>query len=201
MGVPPSWCCVATTFAQRVPLVLKRNALPVAGTGSEVGAWTGENVPMEIRTAELRDFGVVGGLRSEFMAEHKGIALSALPDRFHEATQKFIARSHSDGTMVSWLAEKEGDVVGLVSVVLQDVPPRPEDLRTVEGLVINMYVRRSERTKGIGGLLLQACVSSAAQYGIRRLNLYATMDGRPLYSAAGFIAKDDWMVLDLPSHQ
>jgi GNAT superfamily N-acetyltransferase len=156
---------------------------------------------MEIRTAELRDFGVVGGLRSEFMAEHRGIALSAQPDRFHEATQQFIARSHSDGTMVSWLAEKEGEVIGLVSVVLQDVPPRPEDLRTVEGLVINMYVRQSERTRGIGGLLLQACVDSAAQYGIRRLNLYATTDGRPLYSSAGFIAKDDWMVLDLPPHQ
>ena len=156
---------------------------------------------MEIRTAELRDFGIVGELRSEFMAEHKGIALNAFPDRFHEATQRFIVRSHSDGTMVSWLAEKEGDVIGLVSVVLQSVPPRPEDLRTVEGLVINMYVRQSERTQGTGGLLLQACVDSAAQYGIRRLNLHATTDGRPLYSAAGFIAKDDWMVLDLPSHQ
>ena len=86
-------------------------------------------------------------------------------------------------------------------MILQDVPPRPEDLRTIEGLVINMYVQQSERTKGIGGLLLRACVDSAAQYGIRRLNLYATTDGRPLYSAAGFIAKDDWMVLDLPSHR
>ena len=156
---------------------------------------------MEIRTAGPRDFGVVGGLRSEFMAEHKGIALGALPNRFHEATQQFIARSHSDGTMVSWLAEKEGNVIGLVSVILQDVPPRPEDLRTVEGFVVNMYVRQSERTQGIGGLLLRACVDSAAQYGIRRLNLYATTDGRPLYSAAGFIAKDAWMVLDLSSHQ
>ena len=156
---------------------------------------------MEIRTAEPRDSGVVAGLRSEFMAEHRRIAPSALPDRFHEATHQFIARSHLNGTMVSWLAEMDGDVIGLVSVVLQDVPPRPEDLRTVEGLVINMYVRKSERTQGIGGLLLQGCVDSAARYGIRRLNLYATTDGRPLYSAAGFIAKDDWMVLDIASQQ
>jgi GNAT superfamily N-acetyltransferase len=156
---------------------------------------------MQIRTAELRDCDVVGGLRSEFMAEHRGLALSALPDRFHEATQQFITRSHSDRTMVSWLAEEDSVVLGLVSVVLQCVPPRPEDLRTTEGLVVNMYVRQSVRSQGIGRLLLRARVDSAPEYGMRRLNLYATTDGRPLYSAVGFIAKDDWMVLDLPSHE
>jgi len=154
---------------------------------------------MDIRIAGGRDLDVVAGLRLEFMAEIGGVDPDTFPDGLREATRRFVARSHSHGTMTSWLAEQDGTTVGLVSVVLQEVPPRPGDLRTVEGLIVNMYVRRSRRAQGVGRRLLQACLDAAAGLGIRRLNLYATADGRPLYADVGFVARDNWMVLDVPS--
>jgi GNAT superfamily N-acetyltransferase len=171
--------------------------LAMRGT-SGVPSRLGEDLPMEIRTAELRDVDVVCRLRLEFLAEYRGIDPNFLPNGFEDATRQFVTRSHSDGTLLSWLAEEAGIAIGLVSVVLQNVPPRPEELRTVEGLVINMFVRQSGRSRGIGRLLLGACSDAASAYGIRRLNLYATTDGRPLYSAAGFNARSDWMTLDIP---
>ena len=91
-----------------------------------------------------------------------------------------------------------GLAVGLVSVILQTVAPLPEDPRPLEGLVINMYVRPEVRGRGVGRLLLEACLDWAAGHGLRRLNLYATPAGRPLYLDAGFVPRADWMVLPLP---
>ena len=154
---------------------------------------------MNIRTAEHRDLDVVCRLRFEFMAEFGGSDPDAFPDGFREATRLFVERSHSRGTMASWLAEEDGSVVGLVSVVLQDVPPRSRDLRTIEGLVVNMYVRQSRRNEGVGHQLMHACLDAAGKLGIRRFNLYATSEGRPLYTDIGFVPRDNWMVLDVPS--
>ncbi len=99
--------------------------------------------------------------------------------------------------MVSWLAEADDAPVGLVSVVVHEVPPRPDDVRTREGLVVNMFVRTAHRRQGIGRLLLGACLRGARGLGLRRLNLYATPDGRPLYADRGFVTRDNWMVLDV----
>ena len=100
--------------------------------------------------------------------------------------------------MLSWPAEHDGTAQGLVSMLLQEAPPRVDDVRSLEGLVANLYVRRPWRRRGSGRLLLEACRDAAGGVGVRRLNLYATSDGRPLYDAAGFVARADWMVLDLP---
>ena len=62
-----------------------------------------------------------------------------------------------------------------------------------------MYVRSSHRRQGIGRRLLEACLRAAPERGLRRLNLYATADGRPLYTDRGFVARDNWMVLDVPA--
>ena len=154
---------------------------------------------MDIRIVEHRDLEVVCALRIEFMAEFGGVDPGTVPDRFAEATRQFVARSHANGTMTSWLAEEDGSAAGLVSVVVQDVPPRLSDTRTIEGLVVNMYVRRSWRLRGFGRRLMRTCLDAAGEMGLRRLNLYATPDGRPLYADIGFITRDNWMVLDVPS--
>ena len=154
---------------------------------------------MEIRRSGSADGDVVCRLRFEFMAEFRGGGADGSAPGFPEATRTFVSRSHAAGTMVSWLAEEDGSPAGLVSVVVQEVPPRWDDVRTSEGLVVNMYVRPTHRGRGTGRLLLDACLEGAVERGLRRLNLYATSDGRPLYLDRGFVVRDNWMVLDVPA--
>lgn len=156
------------------------------------------DVGMPIRSAESRDVDVLCQLRTEFLTEYRGLTLDALSDHFVDETRRFFQRTLDEGTVLSWIAEDEGRTVGIVSVVLQDVPPHPEDPRSVEGLLINMFVRQPERGRGIGRLLLRACLASGPDYGIRRFNLYATNAGMPLYVNEGFSNRDNWMVLPLP---
>jgi GNAT superfamily N-acetyltransferase len=154
---------------------------------------------MLIRTAGAEDVDVVCGLRFEFMAGFRGGRADEFDPEFQEATRVFVRRSLAGGTLLTWLAEEARTAVGLVSVVLQEVPPRSDDIRTLEGLVVNMYVRSSHCRQGIGRLLLDACLRAAPEHGLRRLNLYATSDGRPLYAGRGFVIRDNWMVLDVPA--
>jgi len=153
---------------------------------------------MDIRRSGLGDDDVVAMLRIEFVAGFRGVDVDDLPEDFRRETARFVADGHARGTMLSWLAEEDGAPCGLVSVLLQDAPPRVEDARSREGLVVNMYVRPAWRRTGLGRRLLGSCVEGAPAAGIRRLNLYATPDGRPLYRATGFVPRSDWMILELP---
>jgi GNAT superfamily N-acetyltransferase len=54
------------------------------------------------------------------------------------------------------------------------------------GVVGNMIVAEQHRRHGIGRAVLDAVMDDLRARGARRLELYATVDGRPLYERAGF---------------
>lgn len=89
-------------------------------------------------------------------------------------------RMVATGEVRGWLRQRSG----LVSMVLQDVPPRSSDFRKVEGLVVNMCVRESRRQQGVGRQFMQACLDAAGELGLRRFNLCATSEGGALYAVA-----------------
>ena len=84
-----------------------------------------------------------------------------------------------------------------MSLLLLDLPPRPSDLRTREGYVLNMYVAPHARRQGIGRALFDALLADAAELDLRRLLLQATDDGRPLYEQAGFANDGSFLTLRL----
>jgi GNAT superfamily N-acetyltransferase len=145
-----------------------------------------------------RDLDVVGQLRLDFLSELRRIESQTLAPAFRAATARFFETGQAQGTVRSWLAERAGTAVGVVSVIVQAVAPHPEDDRTLEGLIVNMYVRPAVRGQGVGRRLLEACLAAGPDLGLRRFNLYATAAGRPMYAEAGFVGRDDWMVLGVP---
>jgi GNAT superfamily N-acetyltransferase len=54
-----------------------------------------------------------------------------------------------------------------------------------------MYTRPGFTRRGVGSLILSLCETAAAAEGFRRLELMATLSGRPLYEAAGFVAIEE----------
>src|SRR5690606_29119481 len=100
-------------------------------------------------------------------------------------------RGLADGSLATWVTIDGGAVVGVVSLQLQPVPPRPDDLRRHEGYVLNMYVVPACRGRGLGRALFQVCLASADELDVRRFHLLATPDGRPLYESAGFVNNPD----------
>ena len=150
---------------------------------------------MSIRETTVADLHAVAELRLTFLAEHRGVDPTLLPTKFRTATVDFLRRHQENGTSRSWLAEHDGIAVGVVTMLLLDLAPRPEDTSGVEGYIINMYVAPAHRRRGLGRQLLAACRRGADQLGLRRLLLYATPDGKPLYESAGFEPNPNWMEL------
>ncbi len=152
---------------------------------------------MRIREATDDDLDAVAALRLQFLAEHRGIGVAQLPAEFATTTRAFLRRHLESRTSRSWLAEHDGAVVGGVTMLMLDLPPRPEDASGREGYLINMFVVPAHRRRGVGRELLDECRRSAEQLGLRRLQLHATDDGRSLYERAGFTKNPRWMELVL----
>lgn len=107
------------------------------------------------------------------------------------------------GTVRSWIADDDGQAQGSVSVLALDMAPRPEDHSSIDGFVINligafvidMHVLAPRRRRCVGDRLLDELLVAARQQGIRRLMLYPTPDGAPLYAGAGFQPRPDFVEL------
>ena len=152
---------------------------------------------MRIRRAGAHDLVVVGRMRLAFLADHRGVDAASFTAEFAARTRRFVEQRQHAGNLSSWLAEDGGRCVGVVSMLLVDMPPRPDDPRTRDGYVLNLYVEPARRGRGIGRELFEACIGSAPGTGLRRIFLHATDAGRPLYEEAGFRPNDDWMELRL----
>jgi len=155
------------------------------------------NGGMEIRTASESDLELVLRLRLDFLSELR--APVQFPEGFPAVTRTFLERTQRDGHLYSWIAQEGREALGIVSVIVNDAPPLPEDVRCREGYIINEYVVPAARKKGIGRTLLRTALASAEALGIRRFRLIATEAGRPLYASEGFTAADRTMELPVPA--
>lgn len=151
---------------------------------------------MQIRAAtDPSDLDEVVRLRVEFIADVRGVAPSSFDPGFVAATRSFVEDRHADGRLRAWLAEEDGGAVGLVSVLVTDAPPLPEDPRRHEGYVINLYVVPSARRRGLARALMTTVFDATAALDLRRLFLHATDEGRPLYDALEFRPDARWLAL------
>jgi GNAT superfamily N-acetyltransferase len=152
-------------------------------------------MPIQIRRATIHDLERLTELRLEFVADVRQLDLAALRGEFAVATSRFLRSSFETSALHAWFAEEDGDAVGVVSVVLHLVPPRPNEHRLYEGYIINMYVKPPARGRGVARGLMASCLASADELDISRFTLHATAEGRPLYEKLGFDTNDDWLEL------
>lgn len=148
--------------------------------------------PVTVRRATDDDLELVIARRLAFFCEMRDWTMAEMPADFIEANRWFIERTHGR-TFHTWFAEIDDDCVGVVSLVIFDAPPRPEELREADGYIINMHVDTGHRGRGIGRRLVDGCMTDAEAEGVRRFTLNATADGRPLYESMGFISEAAWM--------
>lgn len=147
-----------------------------------------------VRSATPEDIETVVSRRIEFLGAARGPEFRPSDDLI-ERTHSFVVAEQRAGRLHTWIAEDGPEFVGIVSVLLWPRPPQPEDTRTTEAYIINMYVPPANRRRGIGKRLLDACQQSAREFGIRKFLLHSTDQARGLYESNGFAPKANWMEL------
>ena len=154
---------------------------------------------MEIREGTVADLDLLTQVRLEFLAERTDTPHDEVVAQLAAPTREYFAGRFAADRLWCWFAEEVEGWAGAVAFVVNDIPPRPGELRTREAHVLNMYVAPDRRRGGIGRRLMEAGIAASAARGVRLVVLHATEDGRPLYERLGFLPKPDWMELDVPA--
>lgn len=148
-----------------------------------------------VRKATQDDLIAAVALRLELLAHIRGPGYKP-PSGFTSTTMDFAKQKFESNQLHIWLAEdSQGVGVGVVWMLLWPRPPLPENEKTTEVVITNMFVRPSHQHRGIGRRLLEECLASADHFHIGRFLLQTTEEGRPLYTSAGFTPTADWMEL------
>ncbi|HEY5109823.1 MAG TPA: GNAT family N-acetyltransferase [Acidimicrobiales bacterium] len=153
--------------------------------------------PIAIVEAGPESARAVAGVRLDFLSEHRRRELGH-GGGFAAANRRWVDEGLRAGWYRAWLAETDGVVVGGAGLLVNRMPPLPEDERTAEAWVIAMWVRPDHRRRGLATGLLDRCRTAAREAGIRRLLLWATADGLPLYEHEGFTSPDRLLHLPVP---
>lgn len=152
-----------------------------------------------IRKATAADLDLVVSGRLDFLRSVRATEILEGEEQLEAETRSFVLSEGTAGRLYTWIAEDAGQFVGLVSVLLWPRPPRPGDLRQVDGYIINMFVRPDRQRRGVGARLLRQCLDSAGELGVSRYVLNATDEGRHLYESADFRPTQSWMALAIPA--
>ena len=155
---------------------------------------------MIIRLAAADELEDVLRLRLAFIADIRGVEPDAFDPAFVAVTRSYLQDVQAQGRIRSWFACDPGDPapVAVLSLLRNDAPPLPEQPLAHEGYIVNLWVAPPARRRGIARALLDAAMADGPSWGLRRLYLHATDDGRPLYEQTGFVTDHRWMGLPLP---
>ena len=90
------------------------------------------------------------------------------------------------GGFEAWLAEDGRQAVSCVVLLWWRTPPIFDQLVRRRGMVSSVYTLPEYRRKGISRQLMLLLIARAKELQIRRLVLWASEMGRPLYEGLGF---------------
>ena len=106
-----------------------------------------------------------------------------------------FAEQIAQGGFDAWLAEDGSQAVSCVILLWWRTPPIFDQLVRRRGMVSSVYTLPEYRRRGISRQLMLLLIAEAKELQIRRLVLWASEMGRPMYEGLGF-AQSDAMELD-----
>ena len=142
-----------------------------------------------IRRATLEDVAALVDLRLAFLQEMEPIEDAAELEIQQQAVRRYFTEKLADGDLLAWVAEAEGELVATGAAILMPKPPTQMNLSGLEGFVFNMYTVPAWRGKGLGTRLLDEIINYIKGTEARRIWLYASEMGEPVYARAGFTIK------------
>ncbi|GFZ32947.1 N-acetyltransferase [Clostridium zeae] len=148
---------------------------------------------MLYRKANISEIEQLSELRKKQLAD-EGIEPTIDID---EELKTFFYNKLSDGTLIQWVVEGNGEIIATAAIVFYEFPPTYTNKNGKKGYVTNVYTKDNYRGKGIATTLLDKLVEEAKIAGVTKLWLGASKLGRPVYKRFGFKENDSWLELNL----
>ena len=90
------------------------------------------------------------------------------------------------GTLMGWLAENDGKVLGGGCVWLQPVQPRPGYKLMIQPYLLSMYTEPRSRGLGVASGVVEKALEWCRKNRFAQLRLHASEMGRKVYLKHGF---------------
>jgi GNAT superfamily N-acetyltransferase len=153
-----------------------------------------EGIAFRVRPATPHDAPVLAKHRVEMFRDMGQLADEDTAAALRSATEPLIGEWIAAGSYLGWLAEpvtRPGLVVGGAGLQLRPMLPRPGRegpgiLSGAEAYVMNVFVERAWRRRGVASLLMEYVLGYVRERRIRVVTLHASDEGRPLYDRLGF---------------
>ena len=153
---------------------------------------------IEIRSATEADAYVIAEQRV-VMFRDMGSLDASIEGELLDAATRQIREAIASGEYVAWLAyptDEPQRIVGGSGVQLRRLFPRPDERGTRvlmgrEGIVLNVYVARDFRRRGLARRLMEVILDWVPSTDIVRLVLNASDEGRSLYESMGFVPNNE----------
>lgn len=103
------------------------------------------------------------------------------------AAREYFQTALPDGSYRGFVAmNPTNEVVGGVGVVVSPWPGQLGSRLPKRAMILNMYVEREYRRRGIARALMEKAIEWCRENGFSNVGLHASEEGRPLYEKLGF---------------
>jgi len=141
---------------------------------------------IRIRAATLEDISVLIHHRRA-MWRDMGREDAAVLEQMDAAAREYFSSAVPDGSYRGFLAVNDsGEVVGGGGIVISPWPGSFRQEKPRRAMILNMYVEKAYRRRGIARALMEAMIEWCRKEGFGYVGLHASDEGRPLYEKLGF---------------
>lgn len=141
--------------------------------------------PFTIRRATVDDLETLVSLR--LMLEYEDHPADEQPPaEVKRALHTYLTEALPSEQMLIWVAEADGTIIGTSGLIFFQKPPTERNPSGREAYILNMYTLPEWRGQGAATALMQALLAYVRQTQARRIWMYATPAGKPLYEKLGF---------------
>ena len=147
-----------------------------------------------IRRAGIADTAALARLRWLWRTNERGE--HGLSQAEFEAALRHWWGSRQESHL-AYIAEREGDAVGMAWLAMFDRIPQPREFERLAGNVQSVFVLDTFRHQGIGRALVEAVITDARSRGAGYLIVHPSKRAYPLYKRMGFATTDHILHMDL----
>lgn len=106
-----------------------------------------------------------------------------------------LAREFKSGTCLSWVAVTGDRIVASGAISIIQYVPVPHDLSCRVAFLHSVYTEKEYRHRHLAACITQKAADFCRDRGIKRLYLFASNAGTPVYEKTGFVSVPNMMLL------
>lgn len=145
-----------------------------------------------IRPATLADIPTMVSHRERMFRD---MGIPAAFEEMAAATDLWMRHALPSQTYLGFLAiTEDGAVAAGGGLIVIPWPPGPMTMDPRCGFVFNVFTEPAHRKQGLARLLMEAMHQWCRDQGIERVVLNASVFGKPLYEAMGYVAANEPMM-------